>query len=291
MFGRRNKMEHFIYLDKVVTGFDFSEQSVDFICGKEILKIEKNSGEIVFRKEIFDKEGYSRNLIADEKHIFIFDFCTLYILCRDNYEFVGKWQLGTDLRTDIVDIVVDENTVYCSIRNGKIIKIDRDSFNLNEFHVYDSSMWRIKIYDKYLVCGTVDGKLLLVDKITLLIEKTLILSKKNINRIYVDGEILYAASQDGKLFRINLRNFEIERSRTNTHKKMFDCAGIYKSALITVSFPCSEICFWDKETLEKQKTINVPLRLSGRVYIENNFLYIASRNILGIDRIALGQSV
>lgn len=284
-------MERFIDLDKVVTGFDFTKQSVDCICGKEILKIGKNSGKIICRKKIFDKEGFSRNLIADERHIFIFDFCMLYIFRRDNYDFIGKWQLGTDLRSDIVDIAVDEKTVYCSIRNGRIIRLDRDSYNLSEFHVSDSSMWRIKIYGKYLVCGTVDGKLLLVDKITLFIEKTLILSRKNINRIYVDGETLYAASQDGKLFRISLRSFEIEHSRKNTHKKMFDCAGIYKNAIITVSFPCSEICFWDKETLEKQKTINVPLRSSGRVYIENDFLYIASRNILGIDRLALGESI
>lgn len=59
----------------------------------------------------------------------------------------------------------------------------------------------------------------------------------------------------------------------------------------TDEYPCSEISFWDKKTLEHKKTVNVPLRLSGQAYIESDFLYIASRNISGIDKIALNGLV
>ena len=75
----------------------------------------------------------------------------------------------------------------------------------------------------------------------------------------------------------------------NVHKKMFVCVGIYKDMLIPVSYPCSEIALWNKNTLEKIKVIQVPLKLSGRAYIENDFLYICSRNILGIDMIKLNE--
>lgn len=284
-------MEHLVHLDRVVTGFNFAEQSIDCLCGTEILKVEKQSGKIVCRKKIFEKEGFSRNLIADNEHIFIYDFCMLYILRQDDYELIGKWQLGNDLRSDLVGIAFDSNTIYCSIRNGKIITLDRESYSINEYQISESSMWCIKAYDKYLVCGTVDGKLLLLNKPTLSIEKMLDLGKKNIGSIYVDGETLYAASHDGNLFKINLATFEISALRKSTHKKMFDCVGVYNDTIITVSYPCSEICFWDIKTLENVKTINVPLRLLGRAYIENDFLYIASRNILGIDKIALNGLV
>ena len=150
-------------------------------------------------------------------------------------------------------------------------------------------MWSIKIYDSYLVSGTVDGKVLLLDKMGLSIEKSLVLGKKNIGSLYIDGETLYAASHNGKLFNINMRNFEIESSMKNVHKKMFDCAGIYKDMLVTVSYPCSEIAFWNKDTLEKIKVINIPLKLSGHTQIENNFMYISSRNILGIDKIQFDE--
>lgn len=72
-------------------------------------------------------------------------------------------------------MAVDSNTIYCSIRNGKIITIDRRSYLVQEFIVSDSSMWSIKAYDSYLVCGTVDGKVLLLDKSALSIEKELVL--------------------------------------------------------------------------------------------------------------------
>lgn len=57
--------------------------------------------------------------------------------------------------------------------------------------------------------------------------------------------------------------------------------------LVTVSYPCSEISFWKKDTLENIKVINTPLKLSGCTQIENDFIYICSRNMSGIDRMKL----
>lgn len=39
-------------------------------------------------------------------------------------------------------------------------------------------MWSIKTYDSYLVSGTVDGNVLLLDKSALSLEKKLVLGKK-----------------------------------------------------------------------------------------------------------------
>ena len=280
-------MEHIAELGGIVTGFNVTEQCIDCMCGKNLVQIDQHSRDIICQKTVFEKEGLSRKLTADDEQIFVYDFCTLYVLSQKNYELIGKWQLGNDLSSDICGMAVDNDTIYCSIRNGKIITLDRKSYLIKEFIVSESSMWSIKIYDSYLVCGTVDGKLLLLDKSTLSIEKELVLGKKNIGSLYIDGETLYAASHDGKLFKINMKNFEIETSMKNVHKKMFDCAGICEDMLVTVSYPCSEIALWNKDTLEKIKVINTPLKLSGRTYIENNFMYISSRNILGIDRIKL----
>lgn len=280
-------MEHIVELDGVVTGFNVAEHCIDCMCGKNLVKIDKYSREIICQKPIFEKEGLSRKLIAEDEQIFIYDFCTLYVLNQKNYELIGKWQLGNDLSSDICGMTVDSNTIYCSIRNGKIITVDRHSDLVEEFMVSESSMWSIKTYDSYLVSGTVDGKVLLLDKSALSVEKRLVLGKKNIGSLYIDGETLYAAGHDGKLFKINMGKFEIESSMKNVHKKMFDCAGIYGDMLVTVSFPCSEIAFWNKDTLEKIKAIHFPLKLSGCIHIENNFMYISSRNILGIDRFEL----
>lgn len=282
-------MEHIAKLGGIVTGFHVAEQCIDCICGKNLVKIDKYSGEIICQKAVFEKEGLSRKLTADEEQIFVYDFCTLYILRQKDYELIGKWQLGNDLSSDICGMAVDRDTVYCSIRNGKMITLDRQSHLIKEFIISESSMWSIKTYDSCLVCGTVDGKLLLLDKAALSVKRELVLGKKNIGSLCIDGETLYAAGHDGKLFKISMRNFEIETLMKNAHKKMFDCAGIYEDMLVTVSYPCSEIALWNKDTLEKIKVINTPLKLSGRTHIENNYMYISSRNILGIDRIRLNE--
>lgn len=284
---RGDNMEHIVEVDGIVTGFNITEQCNDCMCGKELIKIDKHSRNIILKKTVFEKKGLSRKMIVNDGQIFVYDFCTLYIFSQEDYTLVGKWQLGTDLSSDICGITVDEDTVYCSIRNGKIITLDRQSYSMEEFSISDSSMWSIKTYDKYLICGTVNGKLLLLDKLTLSIEKVLVLGKKNIGSLHIDSEILYAASHDGKIFKVNLINFEIDNMTKNVHKKMFDCVGLYRDMLITVSFPCSEIAFWNKDTLRKMKVINTLLKLSGCVHIENDFMYISSRNILGIERISL----
>lgn len=282
-------MEHLANLSGAVTGFSVAEKYIDCICGKELIKLEKSSGDIVCKKEIFEKDGLSRNLIADDEQIFIYDFCTLYAFRRNDFELLGKWQLGSDLSSDICGIVIDNDTVYCSIRNGRIITINRQSYQTKEFYIGESSMWSIGIYDKYLICGTVDGKLLLMDKKSFYVEKELVLSKKNVGSLYFSGETLYAASHDGNLFKIDMRDFEVESLTKNAHRKMFNCAGIYKDKLITVSYPCSELALWDKNTLQKLKVIAIPLKLSGRAYIERELLYISSRNISGIGIVRLSE--
>lgn len=198
---------------------------------------------MIYQRTVFEKEGLSRKLTADEEHIFVYDFCMLYVLSQNNYELIRKWQLGNDLSSDICGIAVDDKTIYCSIRNGKMITLDRKRYRIKEYAISQSSMWSVRIYDIYLVCGTVDGKVLLLDKAALSIEKELVLGKKNIGSLYIDGETLYAAGHDGRLFKISMRNFEVQSSVKNVHKKMFDCAGIYADMLVTVSHPCSEIAF------------------------------------------------
>lgn len=280
-------MEHMAELGGTVTGFHVAEQCIDCICGKDLVKIDRCSGEIIAQKTVFEKEGYSRKLIADGGQIIIYDFCTLYVFSQKDYALIGRWQLGDDLRSDICGMAVDRDTIYCSIRNGKIITLDRHTHMVKEYSVCESSMWSVKIYGSHLICAAVDGKLLLLDKSTLSTEKELVLGKKNIGSLYLDGETLYAAGHDGRLFRVGLDAFEVEACAKNAHRKMFVCAGVWEDTLVTVSFPCSEIAFWNKATLEKTRGMDVPLQLSGRTYIEDDFMYISSRNITGIDRIKL----
>ena len=280
-------MDYLIELESAVSDACFKERYVYCICKKTVYKIDRETKTIAYKKEIFEKDGLARILIADENRIFISDFCTLYVLNEENFEIVVKMKLGEDLSSDICGMTVDDKKIYCSIRNGKIITVDKNSFDKNEYNISDASMWRLKVYDKYLLCGTVDGQLLLLDRNTMSAEKKIILSKQNVRSLYVNGTILYAACQDKKLFKIDLSKFEIIEFQKNVHKKMFDCVGSFDNMLVTVSYPCSEISLWDINTLEKRKEIIIPLSLSGNACVEENKLYITSRNIYGVGIVYL----
>lgn len=234
-------MEYLINLGGAVLGFCVKNHYIDCLCKKKLQKIDKDSGKVVCEKGIFEKEGFAKILLADEKQIFVSDFCTLYLLQEEDYEIVGKWKIGEDLSSDICGMAVDEKRIYCSIRNGKIITVDRDSFVQREYSVADSSMWSLQLYENCLLCGTVDGQLLLLDRETMSLREKLVLSKQNIRSLFVDDKILYAASQDKKLFQIDLLEFEIRKVQKNVHKKMFDCVGSYEDMLVTVSYSSSEI--------------------------------------------------
>lgn len=283
-------MDYLIKSEGAVLGFSIQKNYIDFLCKKMLYKIDKVSEKTICKKEIFEKEGSARIMVADENRIYISDFCTLYVLERQDYEIIGKWRIGENLSSDICGMTVDEKRIYCSIRNGRIITVDKSSFDKHEYAISNTSMWSLKIFDHYLLCGTVDGQLLLLDRDTMLSEKSLILGKKNIRSLYINGTLLYAACQDKKLFKIDLLQVQIVELQKNLHKKMFDCVGLYNEMLVTASYPCSEITFWDMNTLEKRKEIKTPLSLSGNAYIEGDKLYIASRNINGIGIIYLNES-
>lgn len=57
-------MEHIAELGEIVTGFNVTEQYIDCICGKRLVKIDKYSRDIICQKVVFEKVGLSRKLIA-----------------------------------------------------------------------------------------------------------------------------------------------------------------------------------------------------------------------------------
>ena len=149
-------------------------------------------------------------------------------------------------------------------------------------------MWSVIVYGSDLLCGTVDGRLLAIDKDSLTVKRELALGKKNIASLFAHGDTLYAAGQDGRLFKISPEDFAVLAQRRNVHKKMFRLAGLYGDAVVTVSHPCSEIAFWHRDSMERIRLLSVPLELSGRAVIDGDRLYVSSRNIPGIDVLRLG---
>ena len=55
-------MEYLTELEEAVLGFSVKPFFIDCLSGKRLYKIQKESGEIIYEKEIFEKTGLARIL-------------------------------------------------------------------------------------------------------------------------------------------------------------------------------------------------------------------------------------
>lgn len=280
-------MKKYFPLPTVVTGFVVTENCIDCICGSRIMKIDKYEGTILLEKELFEKQGYSREMILSNKQLIIYDFCTLYILNQEDYEVINEFHLGNDLTSDICGIEVDEHKIYTSIRNGSIYVIHRDDNTLEQFSIFEHSMWAIRSNKNKLIAGSVDGQLLELNQDSMEVQSSLTLSNKNIRDLLFDQDLVYAACQNKSLYIVNYQQNILIRQVKNLHMKMFDIVGIDGDTIITISHPCSEIKVWTKDNFELIEKYILPLSLSGKTYLDNNKIYISSRNIKGLGIVHL----
>ena len=276
-------MEYLVSSDKCVTGFCMDKNTVDYISHNGIFKMERKSGKIIKTVRLFKKEGFARDLLANDDLLFVKDFCSLHIVKRHEYETIKVLQLGADLRSDICGMAIDDKFLYACIRNGSITLIDIEKMVIKgNYQISNGSFWDLHVFADYLVGGNVNGELLFIDKKSMKIKNTIVLNNQNIHNIIVDSNLIYVAGQNKTIYIVDGTQFDCINKKKNAHRKMFNCVGIYKKDLITISYPCNEISFWDKDTLKHNKTINLPLNLFGRTIIEKNKLYISSKNIMGI---------
>ena len=273
-------MIDFIELGGIVLGFGIQNGEINCLSGNDLVKIA--DGAVVLKKTVFEKSGAARFFAENEKHIVIADFCTLLSFSKVTFEQENEVKIGNDLTSDICYLLAEGDYAYCSIRNGGIAKVRIDDFKYEIYTTSDASIWEINCFEGMLYCGTVDGHILKIDKETMQIVKDAEVSKKNIKSIRKDGNKLYAASQDMKLYVLDFDTFDVVAVKRNVHKYMYYIAGITNHCIVTVSHPASEISVLDKETLETIRTIREPLQLSGPVKLEGGILYYASRNFGGI---------
>lgn len=275
-------MNKYFPLSTVVTGFVIVDDYIDCICGEKVVKLDKHNGTILEEKQIFEKPGFSRKIIYSKHQLIIYDFCMLYILEEKDFSVIRQIQLGNDLTSDICGLKVDDDFIFSCIRNGTIAVINRKTFEVRSFQIDEHSMWSIQSLENQIYVGTVDGKLIILDKETMQMKNSLVLSNKNIRGLEIEDHLIYAASQNKSLYLIDCNTQELVGQAKNLHMKMFDIVGFRNNQMITISHPCSEIKIWTKDSIELIGRYHVPLSLSGTSYLDGNQLYLTSRNIKGI---------
>lgn len=76
--GRKMMYKCLVELDSPVLRFKKSGDILYVISGKELIKANGNTGEILQRAAIFEKDNRTRDFVIDGDTIYCRDFCRLY---------------------------------------------------------------------------------------------------------------------------------------------------------------------------------------------------------------------
>jgi len=99
--------------------------------------------------------------------------------------------------------------------------------------------------------------------------------KMNLKSLLLEGDVIYTASQDLSIAKIDKGTLEPIAVQKHCHQKMFYLVGIWKDYLLTVSPPCGEIKVWHRPDLRLRKVI--PIGTWGS-FIDWGVLYEIHKN-------------
>ncbi|NMA34567.1 MAG: hypothetical protein GX940_08475 [Clostridiaceae bacterium] len=87
-----------IELDKPILRSMKSGNTLYVIAGKEFVRVDSETCEILRKAEIFAEDSKTRYFIIDSDAIYCRDFYRLYRIDKETLEIVDRWELGSDLK-------------------------------------------------------------------------------------------------------------------------------------------------------------------------------------------------
>ncbi|MEN4013065.1 MAG: hypothetical protein AB1453_07240 [Chloroflexota bacterium] len=273
-----------------VHSFHLDEQ-LTLLCDNHIQVYDPATLEKTSQARLFEKDGLARSLTVGAEHIYCSDFIHLYILDKHSLQTVARLRLGEDLRSDICAAVVEEGGyVYAAMRNGAVARIPRCNWQPVEyFPLSTTSSWAMIAAPGSLFAGTVAGQLLILDTATMSVERQIHAHRQNLKSLHLSGGVIATAGQDKALALWDWRSGECRQLRKNTHRKAFMIIGEWRDYLLTASFACGEIKLWDRASLAEKAVLPIQPCLTGHAQIVGSSLFLASREICGIDWLALDE--
>lgn len=236
---------------------------------------------IINSKEVFNKNGKSREFIIDGNSIYIKDFYDLYEYDKNTLTLLHKWVLGTDLSSDINKLGSDNKNIYASIRNGSLAVIDKISKKIISYKVSDYSMWDYIVTSDYLYAGNVNGDFLVIDKNDFTVLQCTHLHKKNLKSLLLLDDVIFTASQDLSMKAVDINSLKLKLEAKKCHRKMFTIVGNYQNHIITTSPPCRETKIWNKNDFSLCEIL--PFASWNMIMIDNSLLFDDRNGICKID--------
>ena len=272
-----------IDIKKPINSFTFDKECFFVLSTKDLMKYQKDGVDPITYKKLFEKDGSTRKLMVDNDFLYCKDFIIFHILDKYNLDHLKILSLGSDLKSDICGISVDEKNIYACIRNGSIAVIRKtENFEPEYFNVSSSSIWSIKTDSNFLYAGNVEGNLLKIDKKSMETSTLGKFNKSNLRSVMIDESNVITASQDKGLILWNKEDLNIKQVKKKAHEKMFDVIGTWNDSVLTACFTTGEVKFWSLQKLDLELSVRIPICYPGEATIDDDRIYLSSKSINGL---------
>ena len=205
-----------------------------------------------------------------DEYIFVWDFCDLYIVLKEDLQLLYTVRLGKNSSSDICGVLdFDKTNVYVNIRNGRIDIFDINTRQAKRFEISNSTIWAHCIVENRIYCGTSKGELLEIERFTMRVIRKIQLTKNiAIYSVVFFNDILYTTSEksikvvDVKTFKIipiELKNDELRAFGVNAGELQTTEANIIgKCGDNFVIAERRKIALFDVETLLLRERFDFP---------------------------------
>lgn len=214
-------------------------------CKRMMYKFDLADMNCAAKNVIFKKDGKARSFSIGEEHVFLTDFCDLYILGKDDLQIVEAMRLGADLSSDLGAVRFDAHHAYISIRNGKMAVMDLNTRAVSNVVISNSSSWDFCVAGTRIYTGTVNGEIVATDTHDMQFIRKNKVCKKNIYSVVYHNGMLYTVSQDTTIKIIDAATLEVVCERKAV-KGMVRILGMYQDLLVVAD---GGISLWHAGTL------------------------------------------
>ena len=205
-----------------------------------------------------------------DEYIFVWDFCDLYVVLKEDLQLLYTVRLGENSSSDICGILdFDKTNAYVNIRNGRIDVFDIKTRQATRFEISNSTIWAHCIVGNHIYCATAKGELLEIERLTMRVIRKIQLTKNMaIYSVAFYNDMLYITSEksikvvDANTFEIvpiDLENDELRMIGVYAGELQATEAniiGIFGKNFVVAEY--RTIALFDTETLLLQERFKFP---------------------------------
>lgn len=256
-----------------ISSIAIDDKNIYTTSGDKIYLWNKDSRECI---QVLDELEKGIQVTVDERFIYCTGNYHFYVIDKLNFKQIYKCRYGQDISSDLGKPLNDKDHIYFSIRNGKLVVINKDNYdNTRILEKHKGTIWGMCCDENHLYTGSVDKSIMVWDKKTFEVVNILNGHKKNVQRVCVTDKHIISGSSDLSIIIWDKNNGNLINRLRNVHKKAINGLFCWNNYLLTSSQAEGKAIVWDMFNWNKVKELDLHIDEGGGLLIDKDNIYIA----------------